>query len=203
MSEVEVLQTLAVLRAAYPAFYSRTKESDLEATIALWTRMFAEDDARIVGYALDDLIKTHSGYPPDIAALKKRIKEICAAVYDEPTDEDLWNLLVKATSNGYYGAEKEFEKLPKILQRYCGSPNQLREFSMMDSHEFRTVIHGQFLKQIGVIKDREIKARNMPEMVKIAVSESYKPLIDDAKMSDAELNQRRNKAFALLDSVKD
>ena len=74
---------------------------------------------------------------------------------------------------------------------------------MMDSQEFRTVIHGQFLKQIGVIKDREIKARNMPEMVKIAVSESYKPLIDDAKMSDVELNQRRNKVFALLDSVKD
>lgn len=203
MSEVEVLQTLAVLRAAYPAFYSRTKESDLEATIALWTRMFAEDDARIVGYALDDLIKTHSGYPPDIAALKKRIKEICAAVYDEPTDEDLWQLLIKATSNGFYGAEKEFEKLPKILQRYCGSPDQIREFAMMDSQEFRTVIHGQFLKQIGVIKDREIKARNMPEMVKIAVSESYKPLIGDAKMSDVELNQRRNKAFALLDSVKD
>lgn len=203
MSEVEVLQTLAVLRAAYPAFYSRTKESDLEATIALWTRMFAEDDARIVGYALDDLIKTHSGYPPDIAALKKRIKEICAAVYDEPTDEDLWQLLIKATSNGFYGAEKEFEKLPKILQRYCGSPDQIREFAMMDSQEFRTVIHGQFLKQIGIIKDREIKARNMPEMVKIAVSESYKPLIGDAKMSDVELNQRRNKAFALLDSIKD
>lgn len=203
MSEIEVLQTLAVLRAAYPAFYSRTKETDVEATIALWTRMFAEDDARIVGYALDDLIKTHSGYPPDIAALKKRITEICAAVYDEPTDEDLWNMLVKATSNGFYGAEKEFEKLPKILQRYCGSPDQIREFAGMDSQEFRTVVHGQFLKQIGVIRDREAKSRSMPELVRIAVNESYKPLIGDSNMSDTQLTQRRNEAVALLDSIRD
>ena len=87
MTRGETLQILSLLRASYPAFYSKFGKQELENIVSLWTEMFEDDDFRIVKYALKDLIATHTGYPPDIAALKNKIKEICSASLNEPTDE--------------------------------------------------------------------------------------------------------------------
>lgn len=204
MTKAETLQVLSLLRASYPAFYSKFSKGELENIVALWTEMFAEDDFGIVKYALKDLIATHSGYPPDIAALKTKIKEICSAGSNEPTNEELWGMLKKAVSNGIYGAREEFEKLPPVLKRYCGSPSTLTELSYVDSDTFNTVNHGQFLKEIKIIKEREEYAANMPAEVKALIGQTYKPLIGDGRLSDgrlteSEFNDRRN---YLLDTLE-
>ena len=169
MTRGETLQILSLLRASYPAFYSKFGKQELENIVSLWTEMFEDDDFRIVKYALKDLIATHTGYPPDIAALKNKIKEICSASLNEPTDEELWIRLKKAIGNGLYGAKQEFDKLPPVLQRYCGSPATLRELAVVSEDVLNTVNHGQFLKQIKIIKDREEYAAKLPDEVKMLV----------------------------------
>lgn len=179
MTRGETLQILSLLRASYPAFYSKFGKQELENIVSLWTEMFEDDDFRIVKYALKDLIATHTGYPPDIAALKNKIKEICSASLNEPTDEELWIRLKKAIGNGLYGAKQEFDKLPPVLQRYCGSPATLRELAVVSEDVLNTVNHGQFLKQIKIIKDREEYAAKLPDEVKMLVGQIFKPMIEE------------------------
>ena len=198
MTRDETLQILALLRASYPAFYSKFQKRELENIASLWTEMFEKDNFDIVKYALKDLIATHSGYPPDIAALKGKIKELCSAATNEPTDEELWLILKKAVCNGIYGAKQEFEKLPPVLKKYCGSPATLTELAYVDSDTFNTVNHGQFLKQIKVIKEREEYSRSIPEDVKLLISNTYKQLSSGTTMTLDEVNTRRN---YLLDSI--
>lgn len=82
MTQQETAQVLTLLRAAYPAFYRKTTAQEAEIAVRLWAEMFAEDDYGIVQYALKQLIADHSGYPPDIAALKTKIKEVIQAADD-------------------------------------------------------------------------------------------------------------------------
>jgi hypothetical protein len=64
---------------------------------------------------------------------------------NEMTEAEAWALVRKAASNSFYGqAAKEFDKLPPILQRLVGTPNQLRDWGMMDSNEFNTVVASNF-----------------------------------------------------------
>ena len=190
MTREEVTNMLRLLKVTYPAFYSKMKRNDLILIVDMWSEMFKDDDANIVKYALKELIATHNGYPPDIAALKNKIKEICLTASGEPTNEELWLMLKKAVSNGYYGAKEEFEKLPPVLKRYVGSPHTLTELACIESDTFDTVTHGQFLKQINAIKEREEYSKRMPEEVKALINSTYKPLVETTV--NEEFNERRN-----------
>lgn len=202
MNKQETTQILALLNAAYPAFYSKMSRMEIDGVIALWAEMFVDDDFGLVKYALKELIATHTGYPPDIAALKTKIAEVTQAATDKPTHEELWQKLKAAASNGYYNARAEFEKLPPVLKRYVGSPATLREYAMIDADTFNTVNHGQFLKQIKVIEDREEYAQKMPDNVKMLIASVYQPLEAPKQLDDGEVNERRNKLLGSLDKIK-
>ena len=200
MTREEVTNMLRLLKVTYPAFYSKMKRNDLILIVDMWSEMFKDDDANIVKYALKELVATHSGYPPDIAALKNKIKEICLTASGEPTNEELWLMLKKAVSNGYYGAKEEFEKLPPVLKRYVGSPHTLTELACIESDTFDTVTHGQFLKQINAIKEREEYSKRMPEEVKVLINSTYKPLVETTV--NEEFNERRNNLLNSLEENK-
>ena len=171
MTRIETLQMLSLLKASYPAFYSKFQKAELESIANLWTEMFEEENFEITKYALKELIATYSGYPPDIATVKNKIKELCATATGEETDEQLWLRLKEALKNGIYGSKEEFEKLPPVLQRYCGSPATIREMAVIDNDVLNTVNKGQFLKQIKIIREREEYAMRMPESMKMLVSQ--------------------------------
>lgn len=202
MTKAETAQILALLHAAYPAFYSKIGKSEIDGIVNLWAEMFAEDDFRVVKYALKHLIAEHTGYPPDIAALKGKIKEIVSAATGKLTHEELWHKLKAAAKNGHYGAEQEFAKLPPVLQRYLGSPSTLRQYAMVDEATFNTVNHGQFLKQIKIIEEREEFAESMPDDVKYLISSMTKKFPEPQPLTEAQVNSRRNQILDTLDGVK-
>lgn len=192
MTRSDVASMLTLLRVTYPAFYSKMDRKDMKLVLDLWTEMFQDDDTNIVKYALKQLIATHTGYPPDIAAVKNKVKEVCSAATGEMTDEELWQRLKQAVANGIYGARKEFESLPPVLQRYVGSPAGITELAMVDTDTLNTVSHGQFLKQIGLIKQRQEYSDRLPEAMKNLIQEAYKPLVIE------DYNDRRNNLLAEL-----
>jgi hypothetical protein len=157
----ETLKVLSLLREAYPFFYSKT--ADIEPAVNLWHAIFSDDDSRLVAKAVMELISTHAGYPPDIATVKNKIRALISSVSGEDTDEELWHRLKRALSNGLYGAAEEFEKLPTVLKRYAGSPSTLRDMAEIDTETLNTVVHGQFLKQIAAVRERERAAASLSE----------------------------------------
>ena len=170
MTREECSQMLTLLRTAYPGFYRNMKAEEGVRTLDLWTEMFSEEDCALTRLALRELISTHSGFPPDIAAVKEKLRAMKAAVLGEMSDEELWRILVKAASNGTYGAEEEFGQLPAVLQRYCGSPAALRDMARIDTETLNTVTHGQFLRQIRVAREREEFRERIPERLREALA---------------------------------
>jgi len=187
LTREETATMLTLLRVSYPNFYSKMKKTDMEMVLALWTDMFIDDDVNIVKYALKELIATHTGFPPDIAAVKNKIKEIVSVATNEPTNEELWAMLKRAVSNGTYGAKQEFDKLPPILQKYCGSHSVLRDMALLDADIFNTVTRGQFLKQIKIVKDREEYNKRMPENIKALISSISTPMLEAPEMCKMDL----------------
>ena len=201
MTRDETLTVLAVIRAAYPAFYNKANKQDIDISVNLWSEMFADDDYNIVQYALKQLIADHSGYPPDIAALKTKIKEVIQAATGAPTHEDLWQMLKSAAQNSGYCYEEEFAKLPPVLQRFLGSPHALHDLAVIDVQTFNTVYHGQFLKQIPTIEARMDYEASLPAPVKAAISAAAatKRIPDPRRqLTEREVNDRRNQILNKL-----
>lgn len=201
MTREETASMLTLLKTAYPSFYSKMKARDAELTLDLWSAMFRDDPVDIVKFALYKLIEVHNGFPPDIADVKAKVREIVSASTGEPTDEELWLILKKAIEHGIYDAREEFEKLPPVLKRYCGSPSTLRDLASGDTDILNTVTHGQFMKQIGVMRDRQKFEDELPEAVREVTGRLYGIISEnDRYLDDAEINSRRNALNASLDA---
>lgn len=198
MTMEETSQMLTLLKVAYPNFYRNISQRDAVATLELWSEMFAEEDVNVVKYALKSLITTHTGFPPDIAEVKNQIRLLVQTATGEPTDEELWRIFRRAVCDGTYGAKEGFAKLPPVLQRYCGSPATLRELAQSDEKTLDTVVHGQFLKQITGLRQRQEYEDSLPDGVRDAVSRLYGRFEEERTLTLGEVNDRRNEILGAL-----
>ena len=170
MTRDDVIQMLTLLKAAYPAFYSKMSSKDAEAAITLWIEMFSGDDPRVIALAVKHCIETHDGYPPSIAAIKNRAKQILQSVSGDPTPDDLWTVFARACGNGIYGAKEEFDRLPPVLKRFAGSPRALYDYAVMDGDVFNSVVRGQFFKRIEAMQQQEEFDALMPPDIRAVLA---------------------------------
>lgn len=143
MTREETLAIMSVLKAAYRNFYKDMRRDEAEGIVDLWASMFVDDPAQVVAAAVKAHIATdRKGFPPHIGAIKDAIVKVTAP--DEMTELEAWSLVHKAICNGIYGAQKEFDKLPPVIQRLVGSPSQLKEWAMMDADTVASVVSSNF-----------------------------------------------------------
>ena len=77
-----------------------------------------------------------------------------------------WSLVERACRNGLHGAGEEFEKLPPLIQKAVGSPNQLREWAMMDADTVKSVVASNFMRSFKIYQKRERETAMLPESVR-------------------------------------
>ena len=143
MTREETLAIMSVLKAAYPNFYKEMKRNEAEGIVSLWAEMFSDEPAKIVAAAVKAHIANDAkGFPPHIGAIKDAVTKLRAP--DELTELEAWGMVQKALSNGIYGSQAEFDKLPPVVQRLVGSPNQLREWAVMDADTVNSVVASNF-----------------------------------------------------------
>lgn len=149
MNKEEFIRTLTGVCKLYD------KDLDQE-TLTMWLSFFKENTIEEFKNAVNQHIRTSNKFPT-IADIKSKMYDLGT---NEESNTDLWESLLIAIRNGIYGANEEFEKLPKAVQRFVGSPQQLTEIALMDSETIHSVVKGQFLKQIEYIK-QSIKEKEM------------------------------------------
>lgn len=170
MTRDETIDLLSVLKAAYPNFYRDMTRKDADHVVALWTDMFKDEPAELVALAVKAHIATDKkGFPPHIGAIKDAIVKIQQP--DEMTEIEAWGLVQKALRNGYYGAQEEFDKLPPVVQRLVGSPNQLREWAMMDTTTISSVVASNFQRSYKARAANEREFLALPTEVKSAMEQ--------------------------------
>lgn len=149
MKKNEILKIILILKTSYPYAFKDMSKDEVESMVNLYEELFKENTYEEVSRAIKNIINT-SEYMPAIATIKSKIYEM-KHLKDE-SNMELWEKLLVAIRNGSYHAEEEYEKLPIVVQKFLGSPYQLQELAVMNSDDVHTVVKGQFLKQIEIIK---------------------------------------------------
>lgn len=174
MDKIETIKIMAVLRAAYPQYYAKQSAEDLEGIVNLWAEMFADEPYSTVAMATKALIKTRaSTFPPGIGEINEKIMQITQP--EELTEMEAWALVRKAIRgasmdlssrlfrNGVQdertSAERNFEKLPELLQRIVCSPSQLAAWERLPNDEIETVVQSNFMRSYRA------KAKNVREYI--------------------------------------
>ena len=158
MTRQEALAVLAMLKTAYPTFYKNFNKEDISAAVNLWATMFSEESIQVVTEAIKALMCTLK-YPPTIADVKEKIREITQP--DEMTEMEAWDMVRRAIS--YYHANETFANLPPMLQKIVGSPNQLREWALMDIDTVNSVVQSNFMRSYKAKVAQEKEYAMLPE----------------------------------------
>ena len=169
MTYDETLSIMSVLKAAYPNYYKDMRRSDADAVVSLWVEMFKDDPVEIVAVAVKAHIATDKkGFPPHIGAIKEAIVKLKTS--EEMTELEAWALVNKATKNSTWNAKEEFDKLPPVIQRLVGSPQQLRDWAAMPADTINSVVASNF--------QRSYKARAASEREFLALPQDVRQTME-------------------------
>jgi len=177
MTREDTIKVLTVLRKAYPVFYKGLSREDAEDVVDLWHTMFEDEDVLLVINAVKAFIATdEKGYPPVIGVIKKKMREISQP--DTMTEMEAWNYIKNAVRNSLYNSKEEYDKLPPTIQKVVGSHNILREWSLIDTNQFDTVIQSNFMRSYKARAEKEKEYLALPQSVR----EFSKQIAMDMKM---------------------
>ncbi len=169
MTKNEVIKLLMTIQTFYPNYRVENKEF----TINAWYTIIGDYDYKLMEKALRTYITTDtSGFAPNIGQLLDKLHAIQSP--QELNEMEAWSLVSKALRNGYYGAVEEFDKLPPLVQKAVGSPDNLRNWSQTDIKAIETVIQSNFMRSYAAIVKREYEIKKMPADVQTLIEDVNK-----------------------------
>ena len=168
MNITETLKIFSVIKANYGNFFKNMPKVDAEAMVNLWAEMFQDTPYELVGAAVKAYIATDTdGYPPNVGKIKEMIRKLTQQ--EEMTEQEAVRLILRACSNSTYNSQSEFEKLPPVLKRLVGSPNQLKEWAAMDSDIVNSVVSSNLMRSYKVIAERERQHQALPSGMRMLI----------------------------------
>lgn len=163
MTTEDAAFVLAVMKTAWPASYRGLTAKEANATVALWAEMFADEPRELVAAAVKAIILEESDreFAPTIGAVKQRVIKLREP--EEMTAQEAWQCVTKAVTHcSLQDPSREFNKLPEAVQRAVGSPNQLRDWGLVDETVFHTVVASNFRKIWETSQKREQARKALP-----------------------------------------
>ena len=159
MSKEEFMILVRTMKAVHPAMFP---EMD---TINIWFKMLADLNYKDAAAALGKHLST-SPYPPTVADIRSG-----CVVDDGMNGEEAWSLVYKAISNSGYNSVEEFGKLPPIIQKSVGSPENLRELALMPADTVNSVEKSHFLRTYEMEKKRKRESDTISPDVRARIQE--------------------------------
>lgn len=161
MTAKEFMIIADVIKTGYP----RENMLATEEAMDLWYDLLRDLDYRAAHDGIRKYI-TSNKFPPTIADIRE-----CALSLTEPeelNEMEAWGLVRTALANSAYGANEEFAKLPPLVQKAVGVPDQLRIWGV-DENYSESVTCSQFIRCYKTVCEREKNRRKMPEQVRTRI----------------------------------
>lgn len=160
MTEKEVRQLLAMTQAVYPNYNPPSREAAVNA----WLMCLSEYDNNVVMAAFKAYMTTNtSGFAPAPGQLIEILQTLTQP--SELNELEAWSIVRKALRNCGYNAEQEFAKLPTVVQKAVGTPQQLKIWAC-DSEFNENVVSSNFIKTYRTEVKRATELNKMPENVR-------------------------------------
>lgn len=166
MTRDEIKKALMVIQAAYPNY----KPPDKEITVNTWYEILSGYECQQVMIALKAYIAAdNKGFAPSIGQIIEKMQMINKPC--ELNEMEAWALVSKALRNGYYGAEEEFAKLPPVVQKAVGAPDQLRNWAVTEGDSIENVIQSNFMRTYRAVLHREQEVSKMPAEIRNLINQ--------------------------------
>lgn len=171
MTLQDTAKVMDIIKGAYPN-WNATRE-----TAIVWAQMFVDDPVERVLAGVKSYIAVDTkGFAPVVGQIKQMMNEIES---DDMSEQEAWSLIRKAIGNGLYGCYTEYEKLPPILQKVVGTPEQLTEWAMLEDG-LDTVVASNVMRSYRAVLQRDKLERALPSDVKMLLGGGVK-MIGGAK----------------------
>lgn len=183
MTRDETVKIIRIMCDCYPNY----KPSNLSETVDVWNMMLNEYDYSQISMALKAYVHSDtSGFVPSIGQLINKLHEVQSP--QELNEMEAWFLVSRALRNGYYGAVEEFNKLPPLVQKAVGSPDNLRNWALTDSKSIENVVQSNFMRTYRTVVKRANEINRMPDNIKSLIEKananSYKAQIEQKFQRD-------------------
>lgn len=193
MTREETIKLLMVIQSAYPNF----KPPDKTVAVDTWYTMLRDMDYNVVQMGLRAYITSDtSGFAPSIGQLINKLHEVQSP--QELNEMEAWFLVSRALRNGYYGAVEEFNKLPPLVQKAVGSPDNLRNWAQTDSESIENVVQSNFMRTYRTVVNRANEYQKMPKDIQALIEStnrsSYSAQIDSKNQQTIKLSLEDNKS---------
>lgn len=152
--------------------YPNYKPNNISETVDVWQMMLSEYTYEQISVSLKAYILSDtSGFAPSIGQLVGKIQSITQP--QELSEMEAWALVSKAIRNSTYNSVDEFAKLPPLVQKAVGLPENLREWAMTENlnHE---VVSSNFMRCYRMEVARHEELSKMPSDVKALIENASK-----------------------------
>lgn len=161
MTLEEAAKIVGILEFNYPDTRRHQSDEAYITYIRNWHSFFEHDSFELVEAAVRAYIATSTErFMPNVGQIKEQIRKLTAP--EQMSEAEAWTRIKKALSNGFYGAEEEYAKLPPVLQRLVGSPSRLREWAQMDADTVESVIGSNIQRSYRAISAQEAEWQKLP-----------------------------------------
>ncbi len=161
MTEKETARIMAIMQTVYPDSFKGLTTEALGVTVKVWAKVFEDDRAEIVQAAVMAHISgSTERFIPSPGAIKQRI--IGMTTDADMTPQEAWQLVNAATKRGLHYSREEYAKLPPVVQRIVGSPEQLKEWAGMDAETVQSVVASNFQRSYATRAKQEREYMALP-----------------------------------------
>lgn len=167
MTRDEVKQILMRIQVTYPNW---KPSGDISLVVDVWHEYlsrytYPEILAAVKSYVTSDT----SGFAPSVGQILAKLRVITEP--ETMSELEAWAMVSKALRNGLYGSEEEFNKLPEMVRKAVGCPENLRNWAMTEEKTLETVVMSQFLSAYKTMLKREKEVAMIPPELRVAMKE--------------------------------
>ena len=186
MTREETVKIMRIICDSYPNY----KPTNLSEIVDVWCMMLSDYTYDEVSIALKAYITSNtSGFAPAIGQLIEMIKTITEG--QELNDMEAWALVSKAVRNSAYNSVEEFAKLPSLVQKAVGLPDQLRQWAL-DENFNEQVASSNFMRCYRAELNRQREIARMPSEVRQLIqnmpTSAYKAQIEQKRCETVKLS---------------
>lgn len=188
MTKKDANRIIGILQANYPDTTKDMTDDAYMVKVNLWADAFKDEPYELVAAAVKAYIANSTErFAPNIGQIKEQIRRLTHP--DELTEGEAWALVQKAIRRAGYEAREEYDKLPLLVQKVVGSPNQLREWGLMNSETVQSVVASNFQRGYRTVQAREAAMEKTPLEIRQAFAQLTAPMPEalEAKLKGPRL----------------
>jgi hypothetical protein len=202
MTKREIAELMTVMQANYPDSFKGQSDAVVGAKITLWHDFFKDYPKELVHAAAKAFMANDTkGFMPNIGQINDCIQKLSSR--NDMTEGEAWSYVAKAIRNSAYNSAEEFAALPGRIQRLVGSPNQLKEWAVMDAETVQSVVASNFQRTFRARQKSDAEYERLPGDVKQFMQrisgEVFKPMPEAPKYALEGASPEERREWDLLD----